>query len=590
MYRLKQSVWKFALPLVLAGGLYGQTTVNGGRAITGKWDASGAATTKPAKTGTTLPATCAVGEQFFNTSAAPGVNLYACTATNTWTPSAGGVPSVFGRTGAVTAQSGDYIFSQIGGTLGLNQIGQSGASTNQVLTWSGTQWSPAAPGSAPVSSVFGRTGAVTAQNGDYIFSQIGGALATAQLPVAIPLANLPTIPYSQTSGVQAALGYAPENAANKGAANGYAPLNGSSVVPLANLPTIPANTNQLTNGAGFITATGAPVQSVFGRLGAVTAASGDYTTAQVSESGNLYFTNARAQAALSGLYQIPLAFSAPLSNSLGTVSCPAASGTQSGCLANSDWTAFNGKQAALTFSSPLSVSSNTVSLGTVSIANGGTGATTQQAAINALSGTQTSGYYLRSNGTNVSLSGMQAGDVPTLNQNTTGTAAGFTGSLAGDVSGTQSATVVGAIRGVAVAAATPVSGQVLVYNGSSYSPALASARTGAVQLGASGGTAAISSGLATTWIQLPYSGTITGWTLSSLSYCTIAVDTYGSTSAPPSSGSIWSTLPALSSAQTSTASGLNISVTAGEYLILNVQPSPAPTCTSALLYIAITKN
>ena len=36
------------------------------------------------------------------------------------------------------------------------------------------------------------------------------------------------------------------------------------------------------------------VTSVFGRTGAVVATSGDYTTAQVTESGNLYFTNARA--------------------------------------------------------------------------------------------------------------------------------------------------------------------------------------------------------------------------------------------------------------------------------------------------------
>lgn len=41
------------------------------------------------------------------------------------------------------------------------------------------------------------------------------------------------------------------------------------------------------------------VSSVFGRTGVVTAQSGDYTTAQVTESGNLYFTNARAQNAIS---------------------------------------------------------------------------------------------------------------------------------------------------------------------------------------------------------------------------------------------------------------------------------------------------
>ena len=55
--------------------------------------------------------------------------------------------------------------------------------------------------------------------------------------------------------------------------------------------------------------TGVPsiANTVFGRSGIVTAQSGDYTTAQVIENGNLYFTNVRAQAALAGLYQSPIA-------------------------------------------------------------------------------------------------------------------------------------------------------------------------------------------------------------------------------------------------------------------------------------------
>lgn len=68
--------------------------------------------------------------------------------------------------------------------------------------------------------------------------------------------------------------------------------------------------------------------------------------------------------------------------------------------------------------------------GTVAIANGGTGQTTQQAAIDALAGTQSSGKYLRSDGTHTTLSSIQAGDVPTLNQNTTGTASNVTGTVA----------------------------------------------------------------------------------------------------------------------------------------------------------------
>jgi hypothetical protein len=63
------------------------------------------------------------------------------------------------------------------------------------------------------------------------------------------------------------------------------------------------------------------------------------------------------------------------------------------------------------------------------IAQGGTGAASQQAALNALAGAVTSGLYLRGGGTNVTLAAIQAGDVPVLNQSTTGTAANITGTL-----------------------------------------------------------------------------------------------------------------------------------------------------------------
>ena len=64
--------------------------------------------------------------------------------------------------------------------------------------------------------------------------------------------------------------------------------------------------------------------------------------------------------------------------------------------------------------------------GTIALTNGGTGQTTAQAAINSLAGATTSGYYLRGNGTNVVMAAISAGDVPTLNQNTTGSAATLT--------------------------------------------------------------------------------------------------------------------------------------------------------------------
>ena len=64
--------------------------------------------------------------------------------------------------------------------------------------------------------------------------------------------------------------------------------------------------------------------------------------------------------------------------------------------------------------------------GTLPIANGGTGQTTRQAALDALAGAVTAGQYLRGDGSDVVMSAIQAGDVPTLNQNTTGSAATLT--------------------------------------------------------------------------------------------------------------------------------------------------------------------
>jgi hypothetical protein len=64
---------------------------------------------------------------------------------------------------------------------------------------------------------------------------------------------------------------------------------------------------------------------------------------------------------------------------------------------------------------------------TVTVAQGGTGETTRQAALDALAGAVTAGQYLRGDGTDVVMSAIQAADVPTLNQNTTGTAANVTG-------------------------------------------------------------------------------------------------------------------------------------------------------------------
>ena len=66
--------------------------------------------------------------------------------------------------------------------------------------------------------------------------------------------------------------------------------------------------------------------------------------------------------------------------------------------------------------------------GTLAVARGGTGQVSAQAAMNALAGAVTSTQYLRGNGTNVVMAAIVAADVPTLNQNTSGTAGGLSGS------------------------------------------------------------------------------------------------------------------------------------------------------------------
>lgn len=53
-------------------------------------DFSGATRTLIWKKGTSLPATCTVGDSYFKTDATAGQNLYGCTGTNTWTALGGG--------------------------------------------------------------------------------------------------------------------------------------------------------------------------------------------------------------------------------------------------------------------------------------------------------------------------------------------------------------------------------------------------------------------------------------------------------------------------------------------------------------------
>ncbi len=176
-----------------------------------------------------------------------------------------------------------------------------------------------ASAAAPVQSVFGRTGAVTLQ-----LSDVTGALT-----------------------------YTPEDAANKGVANGYASLDSSGKVPAAQLPSfvddvveyintgsfpgtgetgkiyvaLDTNKTYRWSGSGYIEISASPgttdavpeggtnlyftttrarnAISVSGSLsynpttGVISYTTPTYTTSSIAEGSNLYYTDARARAALS---------------------------------------------------------------------------------------------------------------------------------------------------------------------------------------------------------------------------------------------------------------------------------------------------
>jgi hypothetical protein len=236
--------------------------------------------------------------------------------------------------------------------------------------------------------------------------------------------------------------------AQKGAANGVCGLDGSSRVPTANLLTSGANSVVLRDGSqnisvnsvveGFVSMTADPlvplVLTVASAPSYLVNGSGGQTiqlpNATTLQNGVVYlFNNNQSSGAIS------------VNNNSGSLIATVPSGgfTVVSLLSNSiaagSWERHEQAPSNVTWSTntldyPGSITGATWNGVAVAISRGGTGATTQQAAINALTGTQVSGRFLRSDGTNASLAAIQAADVPTLNQSTTGTAANVTGTVA----------------------------------------------------------------------------------------------------------------------------------------------------------------
>jgi len=77
--------------------------------------------------------------------------------------------------------------SQPGHTHSLTDITVSGATTGQVAAWNGTAWAPSTPEAAGVSSVAGRSGAVTLAVAD-VANAVGSV--TTGIPPATPITNM----------------------------------------------------------------------------------------------------------------------------------------------------------------------------------------------------------------------------------------------------------------------------------------------------------------------------------------------------------------------------------------------------------------
>ena len=166
-----------------------------------------------------------------------------------------------------------------------------------------------------------------------------------------------------------------------------------------------------------------------------------------------------------GTYVTSVGATSPVASSGGTtptISMPQASGSVSGYLSSTDWTTFNSKQPAGTYVTSVTGTSPIVSSGgttpALSLASG-YGDTQNPYA------SKTANYFLAApNGSSgaPTFRAMVAADVPTLNQNTTGTAGNVTGVVAIANGGTGQSTKT---EGFDALAPTTTKGDLIVSNG-----------------------------------------------------------------------------------------------------------------------------
>ena len=218
----------------------------------------------------------------------------------------GGVVSIFGRTGTVVAVSGDYTTTLV--TEGTN-LYYTDARARAAISVTGSGSYDSATGiitvTGGVTSVNTLTGAVVltttniaeGTNLYYTDSRVLAYLTAnsyaTQTYVGTQIANL-------VASAPATLDTLNELAVALGNDPNFATTVATSIgtkVPQTRTITINGTAYDLSADRSWTIASG--VTSFNTRTGAIVPVSGDYTTALVTESGNLYYTDARARLALS---------------------------------------------------------------------------------------------------------------------------------------------------------------------------------------------------------------------------------------------------------------------------------------------------
>ena len=385
-----------ALALLAGVAAFGQTPTTLNLGTQGRnADFSNFSFTRPIATGPAMPATCELGQLYFDTTAPAGQNLLACAQPNTWT-SLGSTPEATSTTlGGIIVPAGSGL-SLSSGVLGVMY----GTAANTALQGNSLGQANGVAsldhgGNVPTSQLGNLGSAAFLSSGT--FDAAGtAAKAVSQIPTSGAATSAPALitptDWSTFANKQVALGFTPENTANKAQAGGYASLNSSGQVPSTQLPTIPSKTSQLTNDAGYVNSTqaasAAPVQSVNGRTGAVIT---NYNT--VDNNGSAM--TARSALNLKPGTNVTLSFADNSANNSTDVTISSAGTAAFGALSggtNTGAAMLCGTGCSFGPSASGTVTANAFS-GSLSLANGGTNATTAAGALANL-GAQPSGNYL----------------------------------------------------------------------------------------------------------------------------------------------------------------------------------------------------